>query len=67
ADGETSSRPFSFCQAFYFGPTWAKEKWGVTCVVLNTAANKILLVGAIIDRPKAIDGLRFSAHSHFSL
>ena len=26
ADGETLPRPFSFCQAFSFGPTWAKEK-----------------------------------------
>ncbi|MBQ1230109.1 MAG: hypothetical protein IIX80_03640, partial [Clostridia bacterium] len=60
-------RPFSFCQAFSFGPTWAKEKAGVTDLDFYAAANKILLVGATCGRPKAIDVLRFSPHSHFSL
>ncbi|MBQ1962938.1 MAG: hypothetical protein II369_02335, partial [Clostridia bacterium] len=61
------SRPFSFCQAFSFGPAWAKEKAGVKAFDFYAASHKILLVGANIVRPKAIDVLRFSPHSHFSL
>ncbi|MBQ5612607.1 MAG: hypothetical protein IIU88_02725, partial [Clostridia bacterium] len=54
ADGETFSRPFSFCQAFSFGPTWAKEKAEVTGFAF-----------CAVDKATAISP--FSPLSHFSL
>ena len=37
ATRETLPRPFSFCQAFSFGPTWAKEKAEVTSFAFYAA------------------------------
>ena len=38
-----SPRPFSFCQAFSFGPTWAKEKAGVTGFAFCAAVCRLLI------------------------
>ncbi len=48
-----SPRPFSFCQAFSFGPTWAKEKAEVRSFDIYAAAHKVSLVGTGVR-----DGLR---------